>query len=68
MQSDVTVSLLPKTKKELAIEYGISAYTISKWCSAIGINKRGMLTIPELKKFYAHYDYPQRNVNVNTLK
>ncbi len=65
MQSAQTrVDYLPKTKRQLANEYECSPATITKWCRRIKIDTREMLTIPEVKKFYDHYDFPQRNVVV----
>lgn len=50
--------LRPKTKKELANEYGISRDTIRRYCLRIGIVTVGLLSIKDLKQFYNHYDVP----------
>lgn len=68
MQSTITVSLVPKTKKELANEYGISAATIAKWCREINIVTCATLTIPQVRKFYLHYDFPQRDVPIHLIE
>lgn len=51
-------SLRPKSKKELAAEYGLSRDTIRSYCKEIGIYTNKHLSIPELKRFYKHYDIP----------
>ncbi len=66
MQSaQIKVDYLPKTKKQLALEYDISPATITKWCRKINIDTQELLTIPEVKLFYKHYDYPEKNVVVS---
>jgi hypothetical protein len=55
-----TIALLPKSKKELAVEFEVSRDTIRTWCQAIGINTNKKILIPELKKFYTHYGIPRR--------
>lgn len=54
------LKLIPKTKLQLADEFGVNVKTIFRYCKTIGIVTDGkMLSIPELKKFYKHWGVPQ---------
>ncbi len=64
MQSNETVDLIPKTKKELAHEYQYCPATIAKMCRNIGIFTCATLTIAEVSAFYMHYQPPRRNVPI----
>ena len=56
------VSITPKTRKELAQEYGFCADTIRKMCNNIDLPKRRILTTIEVKKFYDHYGLPEMKI------
>ena len=61
----VKVDYLPKSKKELAAEYGCSVSTIYRNCKRFGIDTDGrMLSVTQVKEFYAHYGEPCREVFV----
>jgi len=64
MQPKLHFSYLPKSKKELAVEYEISTSTVKRWCIAIDINTRGKLTVKQVKSFYDHYGLPIKNIDV----
>jgi hypothetical protein len=49
----------PKTKKEIAFEYGQSPVTISRYFKALGIETKKMITIAQLRIFYEHYGWPE---------
>lgn len=51
-------ALVPKSKKELAVEYELSRDTIRTMCQRIEITTRRKLTIHELRRFYRHYGVP----------
>ncbi len=51
-------TLIPKTKKELAVEYELSRDTIRVMCHRIEITTRGKLNVHELRRFYRHYGVP----------
>jgi hypothetical protein len=53
-----SLKVRPKTKQELAGEYGMHPQTIGKWCRAIQINGRKNLSISQLLAFYKHYGLP----------
>lgn len=64
-QQEKYPSLKPKSKKELAIEYGLHRDTIRKYCKAIGIETNSRLSIAEVKRFYRHYDVPMEEYRGN---
>lgn len=55
---DAFPNCLPKTKRQLAQEYGLHPETIRKYCRAIGIRTRGLLFPKDVRKFYDHYGEP----------
>ncbi len=50
--------LIPKSKKELGVEYECCRETIRSMCHDIGIFTNKRLTIKEVKLFYDHYGVP----------
>jgi response regulator of citrate/malate metabolism len=55
----INKKILPKTKMEIAHEYGLSAATIKRYFEAIGIFTRKMITVKQLREFYEHYGRPE---------
>ncbi|BDD08561.1 hypothetical protein FUAX_09930 [Fulvitalea axinellae] len=48
-----------KSKKILAVEFGVHPDTIANWCKMIGMEtKKGLLSVKEVKKFYSHFGDP----------
>ncbi|MBN2649334.1 MAG: hypothetical protein JXR50_06300 [Prolixibacteraceae bacterium] len=56
--AELSLSLIPKTKKDLANEYEVCRDTIRDMCMAINIQTRKRLSIKEVQKFYTHYGVP----------
>ncbi len=60
-------SFLPKTRKELAIAYGVSRKTLYRWASNLKIQERKMLTKACLKSLYSKYGNPYKvNFKINS--
>ena len=51
---------LPKTRKELAIKYGVNVKTLNKWIEKAGLEFTGCnLTPKEVLKIYEKLGYPK---------
>ncbi len=58
-----SISIDPKTRKGLALDYGFSTETIRKMCKEINLPKRKILTTLDVKKFYDHYGLPELKIS-----
>jgi phage/plasmid-associated DNA primase len=58
------LSIIPKSKIELAYEYRMTRNTIYAWCKKIGIETEGgRLTPKQVKEFYMQYGPPEEYRN-----
>lgn len=51
-------SVKPKTRQELAIEYGVHRNTVARWCVELSINARRRLSCIEVVKLYQYQGIP----------
>jgi hypothetical protein len=68
-QIQLTTQLVvkPKSKSDLAREYMVERGTIARWCKALGIVTRSLLTVRQVAQIYEEMGAPGRYEQQMTL-